>query len=263
MRTGPVIRDRFRGSGEVSAGVVAGTDDDQSRWRLHRWEMLRSAVRLPGLELEFVGDRLKKGFKRRDAFKGTFATLGALAMATRRAPRHSGARSGVARDCCQKTFPRRSTPPPPPRSARLDVGRAWYGDGQVLRRPVASRYLLRRRVRVEKQLQDLQRFSSQGFDFVAVHPSASDALVDAANQIIAGVPLIDMDTRLVQDPDEFAEFGHLTFFEPDNILHGVHRRHELFKAMGGEGQVIHLRVTPAIPERKAGRRVFTRRWRIT
>ena len=61
---------------------------------------------------------------------------------------------------------------------------------------------------VEKQLQDLQTISSQGFDFVAVHPSASDALVDAANQIIApGVPLIDMDTRLVQDPEEFASLG--------------------------------------------------------
>jgi ribose transport system substrate-binding protein len=86
----------------------------------------------------------------------------------------------------------------------------------------------------------LQTISSQGFDFVAVHPSASDALVDAANQIIAsGVPLIDMDTRLVQDPDEFAEFGHLTFFEPDNIYMGSTVANELFKAIGGEGQVIH------------------------
>ena len=37
---------------------------------------------LAGLELEFVGDRLKKGFRRRDTFKGGFAMLGALAMAT-------------------------------------------------------------------------------------------------------------------------------------------------------------------------------------
>ena len=93
---------------------------------------------------------------------------------------------------------------------------------------------------VEKQLQDLQTISSQEFDFVAVHPAASDALVDAANQIIAkGVPLIDMDTRLVQDPDEFAEFGHLTYLEPDNIYMGSTVANELFKAMGGEGEVIH------------------------
>jgi ribose transport system substrate-binding protein len=93
---------------------------------------------------------------------------------------------------------------------------------------------------VEKQLQDLQSIATQDFDFVAVHPSASDALADAANQIIgAGVPLIDMDTRLIQDPAEFAEFGHLTFLEPDNIYMGSTVANELFKAMGGEGQVIH------------------------
>src|SRR3712207_3338119 len=37
---------------------------------------------LAGLELELVGDRVKKGIKRRDTFKGGFAMLGALAMAT-------------------------------------------------------------------------------------------------------------------------------------------------------------------------------------
>ena len=35
---------------------------------------------LAGVELEFIGDRLKKGFKRRDTFRGGFAMLGALAM---------------------------------------------------------------------------------------------------------------------------------------------------------------------------------------
>ncbi|MGZ5410865.1 MAG: sugar ABC transporter substrate-binding protein, partial [Aeromicrobium sp.] len=93
---------------------------------------------------------------------------------------------------------------------------------------------------VEKQLQDLQTISSQGFDFVAVHPSASDALVDAASQIIAaGIPLIDMDTRLIQDPAEFAEFGYLTYLEPDNIYMGSTVAEELFKAMNYEGEVIH------------------------
>jgi hypothetical protein len=45
-------------------------------------ERCRERGPLAGLELEFVGDRLKKGFKRRDAFKGGIATLGALAVAT-------------------------------------------------------------------------------------------------------------------------------------------------------------------------------------
>ena len=50
---------------------------------------------LAGLELEMVGDRLKKGFKRRDAFKGSFAMLGALAMATG-VGRHTTAAQGLA-----------------------------------------------------------------------------------------------------------------------------------------------------------------------
>lgn len=37
---------------------------------------------LAGVELELIGDRLKKGFKRRDGFKLSAATVGALAMAT-------------------------------------------------------------------------------------------------------------------------------------------------------------------------------------
>ena len=197
---------------------------------------------LAGLDLEFVGDRLKKGFKRRDAFKGTFATLGALAMATG-VGRHVTAAEGLAslgllpEDLPEKKYT----------AATAEIGAAstWVSHGMetakffgdLLGVDVTS---FDGEFAVEKQLQDLQTISSQDFDFVAVHPSASDALVDAANQIIAaGVPLIDMDTRLVQDPDEFAKYGHLTFFEPDNIYMGSTVSNELFKAMGGEGQVIH------------------------
>jgi ribose transport system substrate-binding protein len=197
---------------------------------------------LAGLELEFVGDRLKKSFKRRDAFKGGFATLGALAMATG-VGRHVTAAQGLAslgllpEDLPEKQFT----------AATSEVGAAstWVAHGMetakffgdLLGVEVTS---FDGQFSVEKQLQDLQSISSQDFDFVAVHPSASDALVDAANQIIAkGVPLIDMDTRLVQDPAEFAEFGHLTYLEPDNIYMGSTVANELFKAMGGEGQVIH------------------------
>jgi ribose transport system substrate-binding protein len=48
-----------------------------------------------------------------------------------------------------------------------------------------------------------------------------------------------MDTRLVQDPEAFAEYGHLTFLEPDNIYMGSTVAEQLFTAMGGEGEVIH------------------------
>lgn len=93
---------------------------------------------------------------------------------------------------------------------------------------------------VEKQLQALQTISGEDWAFVAVHPSASDALVDGANPIIEkGTPFIVMDTRLIQDPEQFAAYGHLTYLEPDNIYMGSTVANELFKAMGGEGEVIH------------------------
>jgi ribose transport system substrate-binding protein len=93
---------------------------------------------------------------------------------------------------------------------------------------------------LEKQLQDMQDIANQDWDFVAVHPSASNALLDPARQIIErGIPLIDMDTRLIEDPEEFANFGHLTFIEPDNIYMGETMATALFDALGGEGQVIH------------------------
>src|SRR5687768_2688532 len=61
----------------------------------------------------------------------------------------------------------------------------------------------------EKQLQALLDAANQDWDFVAVHPASSDALIDGANAVIEkGVPLIIMDTRLIQDPEEFASYGH-------------------------------------------------------
>ena len=83
-------------------------------------------------------------------------------------------------------------------------------------------------------------FAGEDWDFVAVHPAASDALIDGADAVIAkGTPLIVMDTRLIQDPEAFAAYGHLTYLEPDNIYMGSTVATELFKAIGGEGEVIH------------------------
>lgn len=93
---------------------------------------------------------------------------------------------------------------------------------------------------VEKQLQALQTISGEDWSFVAIHPAASDALVDGANAVIEkGTPFIVMDTRLIQDPEQFNAYGHLTYLEPDNIYMGSTVATELFKWMGGEGEVIH------------------------
>lgn len=92
----------------------------------------------------------------------------------------------------------------------------------------------------EKQLQDMQQIATGDYDFVAIHPSASDAYVEPATEIIGkGIPLVVMDTRLVQDPVAFAEFGHLTYLEPDNIYMGSTVAKVLFDTIGGEGQVVH------------------------
>jgi len=91
------------------------------------------------------------------------------------------------------------------------------------------------------QLNALQTISTEDdWSFVALHPAASDALKDGTDAIIAkGVPLVVMDTRVIQDPDAFSQYGHLTFLEPNNIYMGETSTTELFKAMGGKGQVIH------------------------
>ncbi|MGH2560349.1 MAG: sugar ABC transporter substrate-binding protein [Thermomicrobiales bacterium] len=92
----------------------------------------------------------------------------------------------------------------------------------------------------ENQLQALQAIANEEWDFVAVHPAASDALIDGAQAVIdKGIPLIIMDTRLIQDPEEFQNFPYLTYLEPDNIYMGSTVANELFKAIGGEGEVIH------------------------
>lgn len=93
-----------------------------------------------------------------------------------------------------------------------------------------------------KQLEAMQTVSTQDYDFVAVHPAASDSLKDPADVIIGkGTPLIVMDTRLIQEKEEFAAYGHLTFLEPDNIYMGSTVATELMKAINGEGEVIHTR----------------------
>jgi ribose transport system substrate-binding protein len=197
---------------------------------------------LAGLELELVGDRLKKSVKRRDTFRGGFAMLGALAMATGVGREVTAAQGLASLGLLPEDLPSKKY-----KAATSEVGAAstWVSHGMETAKFFGD--LLGVEVSStdgefspEKQLQDLQTIASQEYDFVAVHPSASDALLDAANQILAkGVPLIDMDTRLVQDPEEFEAYGHLTFLEPDNIYMGSTVAEELFKAMNYEGEVIH------------------------
>ena len=196
---------------------------------------------LAGLELEMIGDRLKKGVKRRDTFKGGFAMLGALAVAT-------GVGKGTTAEAAVASLGLLPEDLPSKKykaaTSEVGAGSTWVAHGMdvakffgdLLGVEVTS---FDGELSVEKQLQDLQTIATQDFDYVAVHPSASDALVDAATQVVqSGKPLIDMDTRLIQDPEEFDTFDYLTFIEPDNIYMGETIAKQLFDAIGGEGEVI-------------------------
>ena len=92
------------------------------------------------------------------------------------------------------------------------------------------------------QLEMLLNIAEQEWDFVALHPASSDALLDGTDAVIAkGIPLVVMDTRVVQDPAANMEYGFLTFIEPDNIYMGQTVAEELFKAIDYKGEVIHTR----------------------
>ena len=203
-------------------------------------ERTNEAEVLSELQREEIGDKIKKMTRR--GVVGGFAGISALAVSLGVGTRVTAAEAIrsvglIPEDLPEKRF----------RAAFSEVGNqsTWVARGRdtsiffgnLLGVEVTS---YDGQLLVEKQLQDMQDIANQDWDFVAVHPSSSNALIDPANAIIAkGIPLIDMDTRLVQDPAEFAQFGHLTYFEPDNIYMGETVAKQLFDAIGGEGQVIH------------------------
>jgi len=197
---------------------------------------------LAGQDLEFLGDRLKKQFKRREMFKGGFAGLAALAAATGVGETVTAKEAVASLGLIPEDLPEKRF-----RAAFSEIGaqHTWVSRGMETSKFFGD--LLGVEVTsydgqftLDKQLQDMQDIANQDWDFVAVHPSASNALLDPANAIIAkGISLIAMDTRLVQDPEEFANFGHLTYLEPDNVYMGETMTKLLFDAIGGEGQVIH------------------------
>ena len=178
----------------------------------------------------------------RRGFMGGATALGALAVAAGLRPGVSAATALNNLGLVPEDLPEKKY-----RAATVEVGAAstwvshgietskFYGD--LLGVDVTS---FDGEFAVEKQLQALQAISAEDWDYVALHPSASDALVDGADAIIAnGTPFIVMDTRLIQDPEEFSNYGHLTFLEPDNIYMGTTVAEELFKAINYEGEVVH------------------------
>ncbi|MDD5368404.1 MAG: sugar ABC transporter substrate-binding protein [Anaerolineaceae bacterium] len=91
---------------------------------------------------------------------------------------------------------------------------------------------------VDKQRKDLEDIAGQSWNFVAVHPSAVNAYVDPIRKIISkGIPVIDLDTKLV---DDLGTLGITTFLEPDNIWMGEQVTQAIITAVGSPSfEIIH------------------------
>ncbi|CAN5727128.1 sugar ABC transporter substrate-binding protein [soil metagenome] len=180
----------------------------------------------------------------RRGFVGGGAALGAIAMAAGLQPGTTRAQALANLNLLPEDLPAKSM-----RAATVEVGAAstWVSHGietaaffgDLLGVEVQS---FDGQFAAENQLAALQTISAEDWDFVALHPQSSDALVDGTDAVIeSGTPLIVMDTRVLQDPAANAEYGYLTFIEPDNIYMGTTVSEELFKAINYEGEVIHTR----------------------
>ncbi len=88
---------------------------------------------------------------------------------------------------------------------------------------------------IDKQRKAVDDMATKPWDFVAIQAFGIDTLVDPVSQMIQkGIPVIQMDTIIAKnDP------GVVTFLEPDNIAMAETVTETLFKAIGGEGNVIH------------------------
>jgi ribose transport system substrate-binding protein len=87
---------------------------------------------------------------------------------------------------------------------------------------------------IDKQRKAVDDMATKQWDFVAIQAFGIDTLVDPVKQMIQkGIPVIQMDTIIAkEDP------GILTFLEPDNVSMAETVSEQLFKSIGGKGNVI-------------------------
>lgn len=89
---------------------------------------------------------------------------------------------------------------------------------------------------IDKQRRDIEDMASQDWSWVQIHPQAIDAFTEPVKALIAkGIPVVDMDTRLVQD---LSSLGIVTFLEPDNFFMGSAVTKTLVDAIGGKGDIV-------------------------
>jgi ribose transport system substrate-binding protein len=89
---------------------------------------------------------------------------------------------------------------------------------------------------IDKQVNDVQNFISQGVDFIIISPKeTAQSLTDAVAQAYSkGVPVIVLDRKVLGDQ-------YTTFIGADNFKIGRAAGEFIRKALGGKGQIVELK----------------------
>src|SRR6476659_8123385 len=86
---------------------------------------------------------------------------------------------------------------------------------------------------IDKQVNDVQNFISQGVDFIIISPKeTAQSLTDAVGQAYAkGIPVIVLDRKVLGDQ-------YTTFIGADNFKIGKAAGEFMAKALGGKGSIV-------------------------
>ena len=87
---------------------------------------------------------------------------------------------------------------------------------------------------IDVQRKAVEDMASGTWDFVAIQTLGIDTLADPVSRMIARkIPVVQMDTLISRN-----DIGAVSFLEPDNVYMGEVVAETLFKAIGGQGNVI-------------------------
>ncbi|MFC1736296.1 sugar ABC transporter substrate-binding protein, partial [Candidatus Hydrogenedentota bacterium] len=90
---------------------------------------------------------------------------------------------------------------------------------------------------IEKQRRDVEDMATQDWDFVAIQAYGIKTLEEPVKRLIdKGVPVIDMDTRIVPEGDDI---GLWTFVTPDHVKVAEQATEAIAEKMGYRGKLVH------------------------
>ena len=90
---------------------------------------------------------------------------------------------------------------------------------------------------IEKQLLDIEDMASKDYDFVCIQAYGIKTLERPVSKLISrGIPVIDMDTRIVPEGEDI---GLWTFVTPDHQGMAEQATETILSAMGYQGKMVH------------------------